>query len=444
MELTDFPEILNPLYKMNNPNDIIILQEGDYILKWKDHTFSSKGFLYFQWLPRLSVQFKGKLEDDFSYSWWRPLESNISVEISLPLFNFNSKGIIYKLREFEDYNIVCQLPPEIILGNTKKTADCVRFEISNLLDLYGSPVRSKNSAVKNRLIFRNSDSEIIIDKSPDSIMIKPKLRETGGYQLLYTGKLKLLNNKKISYKKTKDIIDSFSYFLLFINGRRCFPLFPTALNNDGEKIWSLFSPSFNDPYKGVFSWVSDQPNNGIEIMWTKFNVIWQHPDDRDSLRTILHWYTESNSNTAFNEGSIVLLQNALELLFHWLIVEKLKYVNPNEAENLSATSKVNFLLSHFSIKNEIPTEFDSLDKYAKQNNIVNGPEAFTRIRNHIVHPSSKKRKALKEIESKAKTEALHLGIWYVEMILLRLFEFKGNYINRCKAIKHKDKYEEIK
>ncbi len=34
-----------------------------------------------------------------------------------------------------------------------------------------------------------------------------------------------------------------------------------------------------------------------------------------------------------------------------------------------------------------------------------------------------------------KIEALHLGIWYVEMILLRLLEFKGNYINRCKMIK---------
>ncbi len=137
-------------------------------------------------------------------------------------------------------------------------------------------------------------------------------------------------------------------------------------------------------------------------MWKNFSEIWKNPDDRDSLKTILHWYTEANSNSAFIEGSIVLLQNGLELLFHWLIVEKFKYVNPNDTESLSAKSKINFILSHFSIKNEIPDDFDSLIKYAKQNNIVNGPESFTRIRNHIVHPSSKKRKALKEIESNAK------------------------------------------
>lgn len=442
MKLTDFPEILTPVYKMDNPNEIIILHEGDYVIKWKDRTFTSKGFLFFQWIPRLSVRFKGKLGDDFSYSWWNPLEGDISIEISLPQYNFTSKGIIYKLREFEDFNIVCQLPPKIIVGDTSKVADIVRFEISNLKNIYGSPVRTENYGHRNRLSFTNSVSEIIIDKSPDFIKLKPELVEVGGYQFLYTGQLKLPNNKKLTYQKSQDILDSFSFYLLFINGRRCFPLFPTGYNN-GQKVWAHYSPAFNDPYQGVISWASDEPNNGIELMWNNFSEIWKNIDDRDSLKTILHWYTESNSNSAFNEGSIVLLQNALELLFHWLIVEKYKYVNPNEAESLSASSKINFLLSHFSIRNEIPDDFDALIKYAKQNNIVNGPESFTRIRNHIVHPSSKKRKALKKIESNTKIEALHLGIWYVEMILLKLFEFKGNYINRCNVLKHKDKYENI-
>lgn len=442
MKLTDFPEILTPRYKMNNPNEKIILHEGDFIIKWKDNEFKSKGFLFFQWIPRLSLGFKGKLGDDFSYSWWRPLESDIEIEISLPKYDFQAKGVIYKLRESEDFNIVCQLHSPLILGDTTKAVDKVRFEISNLKDLYGSPVRTENSAHRNRLTFKDSESEIIIDKSPDFIKFMPKLREAGGYQLLYTGQLKLQKNKKLTYQKSQDIIEAFSFYLLFINGRRCFPLFPTGYSGE-QKTWELFAPVFNDPYKGVISWASDRPNNGIERMWFNFSELWKNKDDRDSLQTILHWYTEANSNSAFVEGSIALLQNALELLFHWLIVEKFKYVNPNEAESLSATSKINFLLSHFSIKNEIPSDFISLIKYAKQNNIVNGPESFTRIRNHIVHPSSKKRKALKNIESNAKIEALHLGLWYVELILLRLFDFKGNYINRCKEIKYKNKYEEI-
>ncbi|MCE5226796.1 MAG: hypothetical protein LLG05_13190, partial [Porphyromonadaceae bacterium] len=72
--------------------------------------------------------------------------------------------------------------------------------------------------------------------------------------------------------------------------------------------------------------------------------------------------------------------------------------------------------------------------YSKEFNIYNGPEAFVRIRNCIVHPSKKKRQTLKGVSKKAKYEALHLGIWYVEKILLRYLKFDGKYCNRCKAI----------
>ena len=102
-----------------------------------------------------------------------------------------------------------------------------------------------------------------------------------------------------------------------------------------------------------------------------------------------------------------------------------------------------FLLAFYSINPSLPDEFDSLIKFSKQNNLANGPESFTRIRNCIVHPNHKKRKALKEIESRAKIEALHLGIWYVEIILLKHLNFKGKYINRCKLLKNINHYEEI-
>jgi hypothetical protein len=44
--------------------------------------------------------------------------------------------------------------------------------------------------------------------------------------------------------------------------------------------------------------------------------------DRDCIETVIFWYIEANSNSSALEGSIVLTQNALELLFHWMISEK--------------------------------------------------------------------------------------------------------------------------
>lgn len=444
MKLEDYPEILTPKVEMKNPNENISLNAGTYTIKWKDKVFKSDGSLIFKWLPRLTVKFRGKLGNDFNYSWIKkPFETDLIVEITCENQKFSSKGVIYKIREKEEFNIVCSIPPQVEVGQKEINVEHVRFEIANLRSFHGSIVRTSKSGIHNRLEFINTESKITIDKYANFSELSHNLNETGGYQLLYTGKLELNSKKKISFEKSTEIIETFSYFLLFINGRRCFPFFRTGIIDNCE-VWSSYSPFFNAHYQHVYSWASDFNNNGLEDIWKDFSELWKDLDDRESIKTILHWYTEANSNSGYIEGSIVLIQNALELLFLWLISEKMKYVNLREADNLSASAKIGFLLSLYNINPSLPDEFDSLPKFAKQNNLINGPESFTNIRNCIVHPNHKKRKVLKEIESLAKAEALHLGIWYVEIILLKHLNFKGTYINRCKSLKNINHYEEIK
>ena len=426
---------------MTNTNDDVILHKGEFTISWKKQLIKCQGILYFQWLPRLSIKFKWKPDND-TKQLWRPLESNIRVEIRSEHPEIRAKGIIYKFLDKDDY-IVCLLSNQITYGEINREVDCVRFEIANLRSFIGNFVKNKNTVSRNRLEFVNNEAKIIIDQHKDYMPLKSNLSRIGGYQLLYTGLLELNNGKKISYNEASEILGSFSYFLILLNGRRCFPLFRIGQIED-DVIWGDFTPYFNDEYKYVYSWASDQELSGIETMWTNFYNLWRDKNDRESLKTVLHWYTEANSNTAFNEGSIALLQNSLELLFHWLISEKLKYIDSNDAKGLSASAKIGFLLSQFNLKPEIPIEFTALKSYATKNNIVNGPEAFTRIRNCIVHPNYKKRKALLDIESKAKLEALHLGIWYVETILLKYLNYSGMYKNRCKTLKNMSDSEEFK
>jgi len=442
MKLEDFPEILTPTIEMKNPNENICLQKGPYTIKWKDKVFKSDGSLIFKWLPKLTVKFRGKLGNDF-YSWQQPFETDLIVEITSENQKINLKGVIFKIRKKEEFNIVCSFPPQIEVGQKGIEVEHVRFEIANLRSFQGSTVRTSKSGIYNRLEFINTESKITLDKYSKFSELSHNLNETGGFQLLYTGKLELNSKKNISFDKASAILDTFSYFLLFINGRRCFPLFRCGINDNSE-VWNTYTPFFNDQYQFVYSWASDSENNGLEKIWKDFSELWKDLDDRESIKTILHWYTEANSNSGYIEGSIVLIQNALELLFHWLISEKMKYINLSEADRLSASAKIGFLLSYYNINPSLPAEFDSLTKFAKQNNNLNGPESFTNIRNCIVHPNHRKRKALKEIESLAKIEALHLGIWYVEIILLKLLNFKGTYINRCKSLKYTNHYEEIK
>jgi len=424
---------------MDYPNENLIIYDGIFNLIWHEHKFSLQGQVRFKWFPSLAVCLYIK---NFDYSIFNPFEADLILEVTSSSPRLKSNAFIARKPNNGDYNFCCYLLQPIEIGETRTQVDYVRFEISNLRDIIGIPVMNKKTGFLNRTVFENKESLITIDKYVNYSKLKQELIDTSGFQLLYTGKIELKNNEKITFQKTDYILESFSHFISFINGRRSSPLFWCGIENDEIK-WQSLTPRLIDPYVYVHSWVSDWTNEGLSNLWNNFYELWRHESDQECLKTILHWYVEANSNTIFTEGSIVLIQNALELLFHWLIAEKLRYVNPNDADSLSASVKIGFLLSYFKISPSIPDQFTGLLKYSKKYNISSGPDIFTRIRNCIVHQSSKKRMTLKDLESIDRTEALHLGIWYVEMVLLRQLCFKGEYKNRCKSIKYQKDSEEI-
>ena len=426
-----YPKILQPNLEMKTPNENVVFHEGSFKLKWKELLIELTGKIVFKWLPDLAVKIYGNFpEDKFDSSIFNPFETNLVFEIEVKEKQFYSKGILQNIStEKGKYNVIGHLRPPITFGNLEKNVEAVYFELSNLRYFHGQPVRNENTAYKNRLIFCNKKYKITLDKYPDYEKRNHELNEKGGFILLYSGKLEALEKKNISYEESVDVLDSFSYFLQFLNGRRTSPIF--RYGKSGEKeVWKSIIPYFVDKYKYVITWPAKFKIDGLSETWLKFSDLWENESDRECIKTVLHWYVEANSNAAFIEGSIVLIQNALELLFHWLIAEKKNYVNTSDADILSASAKIGFLLSNYNIKSEIPKELEDLKSFAKQYGISSGPDSFIRIRNCIVHPSKKKRKTLKEIEDNAKVEALNLGVWYVEVILLKHFKFKGNIQNR--------------
>ena len=58
-------------------------------------------------------------------------------------------------------------------------------------------------------------------------------------------------------------------------------------------------------------------------------------------------------------------------------------------------------------------------------------DLFVQIRNAIIHSQVEKRKKLFNISPKVKYEAQQLGLWYIEISLLKILKFKGEYRNRC-------------
>jgi hypothetical protein len=131
----------------------------------------------------------------------------------------------------------------------------------------------------------------------------------------------------------------------------------------------------------------------------------------------------------------MMVQNALELLYNWIIVERKQIIKGENSKNLGASNKIRLLLTQMNINFEVPLALTSLHTFA--NKKMDGPEALVQIRNAIVHSQEEKRKKLNALTPSTFSQALHLGLWYVELILLHTLSYTGKYQNRCLKTNHR-------
>jgi hypothetical protein len=444
------PERINPFLVMKKPNDPIEIFCGDFQICRKDTVIKLDGKIEFVWLPAPLVKFKGTgKEESVSFDQVYPLIADDNLgklfingflfgEISSASYKGISKG-----------EVSGKILSAAIFDDNSIQVTKVMFTVPNLRDFAGENVKdpetSGMSLHNSRLVFENEKFVVTLDKARDFPERHQKLKEKGGYQLLYFGEL-IKKSKTISFEEQVSFFESFTFFLSFLNGRRVSPIFRFGCH-DGQMVWKDFTPFINDPYKFALSWVPAFETSDINQLWTNFSDKWQDPVGKDCLKTAIHWYIEANNNSGFVEGSIVMVQNALELLYNWIVVEENEMIKEDDARNISAANKIRLLLHFISSKKEIPPGLKSIKKFMtekkKDFGSADGPSFFVSIRNAIVHSHSEKRKFLHQIPGMVRFEVLSLGLLYVELSLLKILGYNGIFFNRCSGKKWKGDGEEF-
>lgn len=423
------PPIIDPLIKMNSPNESIKIHEGRYTIRSESNIYELNGLIEFRWLPSIRVVFKGEISSNNS------LKDGLSLIQEKPLSIFIDdneigKGIIIGTNVFEVLSIKGIIYTKVIVGDNSVNVSKINFEISNLRDFIGATVKSGNKLSNNRLVLSNNKYEILVDKLTDYPNRVEKLKESGGYLFLYTGVI-IPKKKSLSYKEGINVIFCLGKFLTFLNGRNCNPIFIRGIFN-GQPKWIEYTPNNSDQYKNVINWPCAHNVSGLSELWESFFNLWQDKNERNLLETVLHWYIQSNNQSGAVEGSIVMIQNALELLYNWLIIEKKQIIKGEEALNLSASNKIRLLLNQSKIPTDIPLALANIRSYLSSNtSLFDGPDVIVQIRNAIVHSTKDKRIKLSKINFEVRNEALKLSLWYVELLLLYVLEYNGMYYNRC-------------
>lgn len=424
--LKDLPEILNPNVIMNAPNEIINIYNGLFIIKQNKILIELNGQINYEWFPNPNVVFRGDFIE-FKESFIDVFNIN-TYDLLIDGFTFGQCYVtqLSSSKEIEGVMIGCSIKGDKSIPITK-----TRFEIPNLRDFSGDPIKDTKNIIRcrNRLILDDTDFRITIDKSENFNELYQSLKSKGGYIILYTGELEAKKGA-ISYDKLWNVNHCLLTFLTFLNGRRCSPQFIQGIHENDVK-WTDYTSYFLDAYKYVPSWPSQNSIDGINRTWNTFSKLWKDENDKHFLTSAVHWYVEANSNSGFLEGSIIMIQVALELIYNWLIIEKLKLLVGKDGETISASNKIRLLLSQINCKNDVPNSLINLKSYIESKKIVDGIEAFVQIRNAIIHSQEDKRKRLINIPNNIRYEAQQLGLWYIEISLLHILDFKGKYFNRC-------------
>lgn len=432
--LNQFSEGISPTIEMNEPNIEIQIFNGKFEIQNSEINILIEGEIVFNWFPTPKARFRGK-----TLSIDRKKLQNIIECFDLSLIIDNSViGDCFitstQIVASDSYiSLTGEFKFRCEFGDVSNNLSSIKFMLLNFRDVLGEPVKytSEKKVFKQlgRILLSDENYSIILDKLSNFKGLASSLEKKGGFITLYSGEIKK-NKNELVYSKMESYFHCLSTFLSFINGQRTAPYFLQGIKNE-EIVFSDFtSYQIDISTKYITSWLPKAPSNkDLQELWISFLNLWKG-GHKEFLLSAVHWYIESNKTAGYAEGSIIMSQVGLELLYNWLIVEKKQILLGKDAENIAAANKLRLLLTNLGFNTEVPIGLSNLRQFAK-NRQLDGPGCFVQIRNSIVHSQSSKRDQLNTLSIKVRSEVLNLGIWYLEICLLSILGYKGKYSNRC-------------
>ncbi len=250
--------------------------------------------------------------------------------------------------------------------------------------------------------------------------------------------LKKRNAHPFSQSQVEDALGLLSTFLSFCAERWVAPTLITGFEASGTVAHQNWNTPLVDPRRDPINWLDEYDGHPMVNVFPGFSRLMAEPKWRDTIRSAVYWYVRSQSDYVGPDGAIILVQAALERLAWHLLVQQRQAISQNGFSKIPAADQIRLLLNISSIPLALPAFLAELSSTAKARNWTDGPEAFVAVRNQIVHPP---RRTHTRLSARSYYEALQLGKWYLELILLNATGFSGKYSNRLKIPRWKGDVE---
>jgi hypothetical protein len=436
--LEGLPVSLKPIYSTDEVNICVHLYSGKFELVHLGSTFTGDGGIQLDWLPRPRL-------------WFHLYEVEDDRQI-IDLFGGATVGkALLRLVDISQEVEVVVIKTHILMGRMENRSDplisgiinefnmgCgdnlqyIMFHVVNFRDYNGVGVRNESTTTiwNGRAMIEAGDWRVTLDKRPGGNPLFEELKALSGYAITHIGKLERIDGRPFSVDDADEMREALYRYLSFCSGFWVAPILLVGFDASGNKVFEQWRSAKIERWRNVSSWFNDMSTNGLTAGFPGFLERWRDETWNEPLLLALHWYGEANMSAGGVEGSVILAQAAFEVLAWTLLVEDKQVLSEDGFQKLPAMDKLRLLISDCGIPLGIPTSLSHLMAIAGAENWKDGPQALTEIRNALVHSNPKKRRKVLGASAEVRHDASDLSLWYLELVLLRIFGYQGEYADR--------------
>jgi len=437
---------LTPAFQFGGPNQSTLLAKNTVTIQIDGKTYTGDGEVRLNLLPSAGI---------YIYTEFQ----NIPTALVLAI-NFGEKKItsfILGMKKVPGFSpgaggdatkqtMTLQWRPKseplIGVGDASTSIQRVVFHLFNFKDIIGMRRNWEKSgpdkqAIEHVEMFDNSWTVELrsLVKTRDHFK---KLRAEGGYGLTHIGCLKRSDGSSFSGEKAEEEFQALRFLLSFAKGMACYPICAVGFDNLNTRVWELWS-SPKEPWHSTISWFDPHHCEQIAGLFPGFMKHWEDQNWREAFHEVIYWYLNANNSSRGIDAGIILTQAAIERLSYEYAVLYRKLIEAKGFKDLRASDKFRLLFSSLDIPIDISTNTPLLGKLAKQFNWLDAPHAMTEVRNSLVHPEHKRHGQLGSVIF----ETWNLGLWYLELALLRLCNYSGMYSNRLVVSRRVGQVEDV-
>ena len=319
--------------------------------------------------------------------------------------------------------------PLTVLNEPQVISRC-KFTVINLTSVWGSQDIHSAKDGKN-FITQHFNIEafpwLIEVTGVDSVMgLHYKMELEGGSAITHYGSIKRIDGQDFDSSQLAHLLKALHLFLSFARGSYCGLAFVSGQDAAGRRVWEQWGTYKTEPWqRSLPTWL---PHSQSENLSPVFQGFWTRYNDAnwgESLAKVVNWYLRSNESDEAEVG-IILTQAALERLSYETVGARLRRGQPGRKDDEKEGEWIARALKHIGVSSKVPPACGQLEQFRRSNGLKHGPHAVVEIRDDLIHHKMD----YGILSSDIYREARELGLWYVEMLLLKLFDYHGEYSNR--------------